>query len=406
MAKATSTHFRTALSGAEEHNERLKDLDYVRKDLSHLNQVWKAADFVTVDQARKKVAEKYKAAHGRKLPKNATPIQETVVVISSDTTMAQLRDLARRIEATWGYRPLAIYTHLDEGHQRSKTWKPNLHAHLIFDATDSKGETVKPTSEKMRRSQQKKWEEKEEKLAQKEGREPRKFFPPDSWKLPPFDYMQDLTAECLGMDRGVESNKKHLDALTYKVKVLSEQVDQMTEEKQQLSSENSQLKDQNKQLSDQKIQLQEENQELKNENQDLRKENEKLKLANAVKESAMGLFGQSSKDKQIKQLSSEITQLKETVAKANQERDNALQKARNAPRIVEEATIKEIVRQSHIGWPQWEGFSIAGLVSKIKDLIETKNIWQQSSERLERENAKLKRQLPSQDEDLRRGWGM
>ena len=49
-----------ALPGAEEHNERKKQLDYVRKDLTHLNKTWKADNFVSVDQARRDVAEKYK----------------------------------------------------------------------------------------------------------------------------------------------------------------------------------------------------------------------------------------------------------------------------------------------------------------------------------------------------------
>lgn len=241
MAKATSSHFVPALSGAEEHNERQKQLDYVRKDLSHLNQTWKAADFTTVDQARKTVAEKYKAAHGRKLPKNATPIQETVVVLSPDTTMKQLQNLAQRIQDTWGFRPLAIYTHMDEGHVKSKTWKPNLHAHLIFDTTDSNGETLKPISEKMRKSQQSKWEKKEAELAQREGREPRKFFPPDSWKLPAFDYMQDLTAECLGMARGEKSDKRHLDALEYKIAKQEERNAQLIERNQELTDKSTTL---------------------------------------------------------------------------------------------------------------------------------------------------------------------
>lgn len=241
MAKATSSHFKPALSGAEEHNERTKRLDYVRKDLSHLNQTWKADGFTTVDQARKDVAEKYKAAHGKKLPKNATPIQETVVVIKSDTTMQQLQLLAKRIEETWGFKPLAIYTHMDEGHKsksETREWKPNLHAHIVFDTTDSKGETLKPISEKMRKSQQSKWEKKEAELALKENREPRKFFAPDSWSKPAFDYMQDLTAECLEMERGVSSSAKHKDALEYKVSVLTEQAEAEAEKLHQIQEQN------------------------------------------------------------------------------------------------------------------------------------------------------------------------
>lgn len=241
MAKATSSHFKPALPGAEEHNERTKQLDYVRKDLSHLNQTWKADGFTTVEQSRKEVAEKYKAAHGKKLPKNATPIQETVVVIKSDTTMEQLQLLAKRIEETWGFKPLAIYTHMDEGH-KSKTetreWKPNLHAHIVFDTTDSKGESLKPISEKMRKSAKLNWEKKEAALAQKENREPRQFIPPKSWSLPAFDHMQDLTAECLEMERGVSSSVKHKDALEYKVSVLTEQAEAEAEKLHQIQEQN------------------------------------------------------------------------------------------------------------------------------------------------------------------------
>lgn len=239
MAKQTSSHFETAKNGAENHNERKKDLDYVRKELSHLNQTWKAEGFTTVEDARKEVANRYKAHQGKKLPKNATPIQETVVVISEQTTMKQLQNLAKEIQKTWGLKPLAIYTHLDEGHEKAwkkGKWIPNLHAHMIFDCTDSEGLSIKPSSEKQRRSQQSKWEKKEQELAEKEGREPRKFIAPDAWKLPTFDYMQDLTAECLGMERGVSSSRRHIESLKYKLI-------KMQEEKEQLLKENQELKE-------------------------------------------------------------------------------------------------------------------------------------------------------------------
>ena len=285
MIKATSSHFLPALPGAEEHNERKKQLDYVRKDLTHLNKTWKADNFVSVDQARRDVAEKYKAAHGKKLPKNATPIQETVVVISSDTTMEQLQHLANSIEDIWGFRPLAIYAHLDEGHSNSKTWKPNLHAHLIFDTTDSRGETLKPISEKMRKSEQSKWEKKEAALAEKEGREPRKFFPPDSWKKPAFDYMQDLTAKCLDMKRGTSSSKKHLDAIQFKTQMEERRLNAVIDEVEKLNVTKA------------------------------RKE-AAVATAKAVGEAIKGLVGQSSKDKEIKALKAIIESEPERTAAA------------------------------------------------------------------------------------------
>ena len=336
MAKATSTHFKTALPGAEEHNERKKELDYVRKDLSHLNKTWKADGFVSVEQARRDVAEKYKAAHGRKLPKNATPIQETVVVINSDTTMEQLQHLASRIEDIWGYRPLAIYAHLDEGHVNYKTWKSNLHAHLIFDTTDSRGETLKPMSEKMRRSEQSKWEKKEAALAEKEGREPRRFFPPDSWKKPAFDYMQDLTAECLGMKRGTSSKKKHLDALQYKTKMEEQRLNDIRNEVDELNVTKA------------------------------RKE-AAVSSAKAVGEAIKGLVGQSSKDKKIKALQSDLDRERENhkadLKKARQDAQKSLQDALR--RIAGRLTYFPSV------------LTLDGVLDKINELLKTERMYRE-----------------------------
>lgn len=235
MAKATSSNFRPSLPGAEEHNERIKKLDYVRSDLSRLNKTWKAEGFTTVAAARADVAARYKAAQGRKLPSNATPIQETVVVIEEGTTMQQLRNLAQRIQETWGFRPLAIYTHLDEGHQRSKTWKPNLHAHMIFDMAGEDGKTIKVLSDKLRQAERKKWEKKEKEAAAREGREPRAFVAPASWSKPSFDFLQDLTAEALGMERGQKSGRKRLEALEYKIAKQEERNAQLIEQNQELT---------------------------------------------------------------------------------------------------------------------------------------------------------------------------
>ena len=231
--KATCSRFEAALDGAEVHNERLKELDYIRKDLSHLNETWKAPGFVSIKESKKEVADRYMAAHGKKLPKNATPIQETVVVIQADTTMEQLQNLARMTEEIWGYRPLAIYMHKDEGHEKAMKhgkYIPNLHAHMIFDTANSRGETLKPLSESKRRAQRTKWEKKEAEKAAKEGREPRPFREPDSWKKPPFDYMQNLAAEALGMERGIPSSKKHLDAITFKIQAQGKQLEELNQE--------------------------------------------------------------------------------------------------------------------------------------------------------------------------------
>ena len=231
--KATSSHFKQALYGAEGHNERRKQINYARSDLAHQNEIWNSPDFVSVEDARRKVAKRYKDAHGKKLPSNATPIQETVVVIASGTTMEQLLFLKRKMKDIWGFNVLQIAAHRDEGHwgvlkkgQKAEDysesrvrngvteyWKPNLHAHIIIDTTDERGETLNPLSDKLRRQQQRKWEMEEAARAKKEGREPHPFVAPAAWAKPSFDYMQDLTAECLQMARGKsDPDKKHRSA--------------------------------------------------------------------------------------------------------------------------------------------------------------------------------------------------
>ena len=82
------------------------------------------------------------------MQKKATPIREGVVVIQEDTTINQLRELADRPEKRFGIHTFQIYTHKDEGaavwNGLANEWKPNYHAHMIFDWTDGHtGKTIK-----------------------------------------------------------------------------------------------------------------------------------------------------------------------------------------------------------------------------------------------------------------------
>lgn len=179
MAK-TSIHIDPVKDGAVEHNKRLKELDYVRKELTHLNEVWDAPGFTSIQAAKEEARRLYEDSHLRKQHSKATPIREGVVVIDEKTTMADLRHLAKLIEAQWEVKCLQIAIHRDEGHTNSKTWKHNLHAHMIFRWTNDQGEN--PRLSKAEMSQ-----------------------------------LQDMVADTLHMERGRKSDKKHLDALSYKI---------------------------------------------------------------------------------------------------------------------------------------------------------------------------------------------
>lgn len=66
-----------------------------------------------------------------------TPLKEGVVVIKEDTTMEQLRKFCEVCKQRWGITALQVFIHRDEGHYGipgdNATWKPNLHAHIVWD---------------------------------------------------------------------------------------------------------------------------------------------------------------------------------------------------------------------------------------------------------------------------------
>ena len=106
--------------------------------------------------------------------------REGVVVIKEDTTMEELQELGKRFQERFGVTPVQIAIHKDEGALAGEVWKPNLHAHIVFDWYDhSTGKSIKTTS------------------------------------LDAIE-MQTICAEVLGMERGVSSEKKHLEASRYK----------------------------------------------------------------------------------------------------------------------------------------------------------------------------------------------
>ena len=77
----------------------------------------------------------------------AEPFREGVVVIKEDTTMEELQELGIRFQEKFGVTPVQIAIHKDEGHWQGEVWKPNLHAHIVFDWYDhSTGKSIKTTS--------------------------------------------------------------------------------------------------------------------------------------------------------------------------------------------------------------------------------------------------------------------
>lgn len=196
MAKQTSINVQPVKGGSEEHNKRKKKLDYVRKDLSPLNEYWECD---TQANRLANIKALYQSKTGQKMQAKATPIREGVVVIQESTTMADLHRLADAYRDRLGIEVFQIAIHRDEGYQKSKDWKPNLHAHLVFDWIDhSTGKSVKLNRQKMAE-------------------------------------MQTITAEVLGMERGQSSEKKHLTAQQYKAEAEAQRAEQLQEQVAALS---------------------------------------------------------------------------------------------------------------------------------------------------------------------------
>ena len=77
-----------------------------------------------------------------------SPIREGVLLVRSNTTLADVRKFGEECQRRWGITPLQIFLHKDEGHWLNgqpeaedkesfkvgdRWFKPNYHAHIVFD---------------------------------------------------------------------------------------------------------------------------------------------------------------------------------------------------------------------------------------------------------------------------------
>ena len=203
----TSIHICPVKNGSEQHNERLKEMEHIRKDLSHLNQSWKSPDYPNINEQLAAIRADYQNSHGKKMHAKATPIREAVVVIQEDTTMQQLCNACKQCEEKYGIVAMQIHTHRDEGHiDKDGVWKANLHAHIVFRWYDYEHSTTR-------------------KLSRQDMAD-----------------MQSIFATNLEMQRGASSRKKHLSAIQEKIKAERKKLKELQAAKQQLSSMEEQVR--------------------------------------------------------------------------------------------------------------------------------------------------------------------
>ncbi len=215
------------IAQSERHNRRdaeyIKSLDpkklYVRLDLSKYNGSYVAPEMkgVTLQQHLESIRVMVKQKTGRSMQekdveytdkngkvrvrKGCSPIRECVVVINEDTRLKALLRFTRMVEARWGIKALQVHLHRDEGHYEipgdDSTWKPNYHAHIIWDWMDhTTGKSIKLDADDM-------------------------------------SAMQDMVAEALNMERGVKKSETGLDHLERNDFILQKQ----EKEKKRLEAE-------------------------------------------------------------------------------------------------------------------------------------------------------------------------
>ena len=204
---------------------------YVRTDLSPDNESYVAPDMqgITLQQHYDAIKAMVKQKTGRAMQEKkimvtgkngkqkerngSSPIRESVVNIKPDTTMNDLLKYTKKVQERWGIRAIQIHIHRDEGHYENpddpSTWKPNLHAHIIWDwMNHDTGKSYK--------------------LGKKDMEE-----------------LQDMAADTLEMERGQrksETGREHLehnDFILFQQKKQSAELDiEIAEKRDRLNTEN------------------------------------------------------------------------------------------------------------------------------------------------------------------------
>lgn len=241
MGNITSVHIQACKTASSEiHNLREKDLSYVRDELSHLNE---SVIYERITPALSRIEDTYTKATGQKMQPSASPLKEAVLVIREDTTMEDVKHFGELCQKEFGITPIQYHIHKDEGHYDSITneWKPNLHAHIVFDFTCYEHRMVEKTAKSNGKTIKNESGNPEKKMVDNYGK---------SIKLSKSDMsrMQDLAAIATGMERGVASNKIHLDAQRYKAQAIAEDIKELQLLHTEVKEENQRLSENNEAL--------------------------------------------------------------------------------------------------------------------------------------------------------------
>jgi len=293
------------IAQSEEHNRRdeqyLKALNpaniYIRKDLICQNSTYVPSDMkgtslqeyydslkamvkAKTGRAMQEKDVKYTDKNGRtRVRKGSSPLREGVAIIMDNTTMGDLKRFTNAVEKRWGIKAVQIHIHRDEGHyednERKKTWKPNYHAHIVWDWMDH--DTGKS-----------------HKLGEADMSE-----------------MQDILAEMLNMQRGQKKSETRADHLERNDFILQKQEKEkkrLEEEKRKAQSERDTAKNQARQATEEKTKAEKKAQEAKNQARKAQQEKDEAdKKAKAAKAEL------TSAESKVTEKQSEIDRLEQRI---------------------------------------------------------------------------------------------
>lgn len=350
MAQKTSINIKPCNIGSSEaHNKRTaeylahinKERLYVRTDLMSSNEVWVAPELgnSSLTDRYNQIAQMVKEKTGRKMQtkdrervnkktgkvtivRGSTPIKEGVVVIDDSTSMEQLLHFCEVCKERWGITPLQVFIHRDEGHygipQDPATWRPNLHAHIVWDwMNHDTGKSCKLDENAM-------------------------------------SEMQTLLAECLEMERGISkelTGKKHLERTDFIIVKQKQEAEQAKAEKEkavtakaEAEAERNSIEAENKAKAERSAALDSEIADKQKKRDEIRK-NTVDGILDSVG-SLVGIGKSATLEKEYKQLAQEYDRLKKAFKptvikevekqtkvlvserqKAEAERDNAIAKS-------------------------------------------------------------------------------
>ena len=341
------------IAQSERHNRRdpdyIKSLDpaklYVRLDLSKNNSSYVAPGMegVTLEQHRESIRVMVKQKTGRAMQENdvkytdkngkehtrkgCSPIRESVVNIKEDTALDNLLEYARMVEARWGIKAIQIHLHKDEGHYEDpvnkKFWKPNYHAHIIWDWMDHEtGKSFKLNADDM-------------------------------------SEMQDMVAEALDMERGrkkSETGLDHLERNDFIIQKQEKEKKRLEEEKRKIQSENDKAKNQARIANKEKESAEKKAQEAKTQ----------AKLAVAIKDKA---------EQKAEEAKAELARIESKTNEKQTEIDELDQKIGSKQELIEKLQ-KEATKQrqeifSLEGSKDWKDHALIVVSSYVISIDET-----------------------------------